>query len=76
LDKERSPEESIRRKSHTNVMGGLRLSDKKCYVDFLKKGTRKSFYDVLKNFYRHLKYEWAGEDKNVEDFEKMAVRLF
>lgn len=64
-----------RRRGHTNVMGGLRLSDKKRYVDFLKKGTGKSFYEVLILFYRYLKYEWAGEDKNVEDFEKIGCKI-
>ncbi len=57
-------------------MGGLRLSDKKRYVDFLKKGTGENFYHVLKQFYEHLKYEWAGEDKMQKTLKKMAVKLF
>ncbi len=64
-----------RRKGRINVMGGLRLSDKKRYVDFLKKGTGENFYHVLKQFYEHLKCEWAGEDKNAEDFEKDGCKI-
>ncbi|WP_072621611.1 transposase [Spirulina major] len=51
------------------------MSDKKRYVDFLKKRTGENFYHVLKQFYEHLKHEWAGEDKKAEDFEKDGCKI-
>jgi transposase len=59
-----------RRKGRVNVMGGIRYSDKKRIVDFLPKGNSENFYRVLHRFYEEIKHEWAGEDKNIEDFEK------
>jgi hypothetical protein len=56
-------------------MGGLRLSDKERYVDFLKKGTGKSFYCVLDQFYEHLEYEWESENKNLEEFKKSDCKI-
>ena len=56
-------------------MGGLRFSDKKHYVDFIKKGNSESFFSVLQGFYNHLKYEWAGIDKNPEDFDKSDHKI-
>jgi hypothetical protein len=34
-----------RRKGRVNVMGGLRYSDKKRWVEFIKMGNATSFYD-------------------------------
>ncbi len=56
-------------------MGGIRLSDKKRVVDFIKKGTGEIFFSVLKGFYTEVKYEWAGEDKNVDDFERLGPKV-
>jgi transposase len=64
-----------RRQGRINVMGGLRFSDKKHYVDFIKKGNSESFFSVLQGFYNHLKYEWAGIDKNPEDFDKSDHKI-
>ena len=49
---------------------GLNYVTKERYVDFLEKGDGEGFYEVLKQFYQELKYKWAGEDKNIDDFEK------
>ena len=38
-------------KGRVNVMGGLRYSDKKRFVEFLNKGNSNNFYQVLKLFY-------------------------
>ena len=65
----------LRRKGRFNVMGGLGLSDKKRRVDFLNKGNGDSFYQVLKDFYRELKYEWAGEEKDIKDFEEKGPKI-
>jgi transposase len=40
-----------RRKGSFSVMGGIRFSDKKRVVDFIKKGTGDSFFSVLQGFY-------------------------
>ena len=47
-----------RRKGRVNVMGGLRLSDKKTRVEFLEKGTGENFFNVLGRFYEDIKIEW------------------
>lgn len=64
-----------RRKGRINVMGGLRLSDKKSYVDFLKKGTGRGFFNVLKEFYQYLKYEWENEKKYGENFDESDCKI-
>ena len=61
-----------RRQGRFSVMGWVRFSDKKRVVDFIKKGTGESFFDVLKGFYRELQYEWAGASNNIDDFEKIG----
>jgi hypothetical protein len=53
----------VRKKGRVSVMGGVRFSDKKRLVDFLPKETGKNFYKVLKDFYKEVKCEWAGDDK-------------
>jgi transposase len=42
-----------RKKGKINVMGGLRYSDKKRWVEFIKTGNAKSFYEVIKEFYQY-----------------------
>jgi transposase len=64
-----------RRKGRINVMGGVRFSDKKRLVDFLPVGNGENFYKVVKGFYQEIKYEWAGEEKNIEDFEKIGPKI-
>jgi len=64
-----------KRKGSFSVMGGIRFSDKKRIVDFIKKGTGDSFFSVLEEFYSEVKYEWAGEDKNIDDFEKIGPKV-
>jgi len=62
-----------RRKGRVNVMGGLRLSDKKRYVDFLKKGTGESFYNVLTEFYNYVRCEW--NDSHSQDFDTSGHKI-
>jgi len=64
-----------RRKGSFSVMGGIRFSDKKRVVDFIKKGTGDSFFSVLKGFYSEVRHEWAGEDKNIDDFERLGPKI-
>jgi hypothetical protein len=56
-------------------MGGIRFSDKKRVVDFIRKGTGDSFFSVLKRFHSEVKHEWAGEDKNIDEFERLGPRI-
>ena len=64
-----------RRKGRINVMGGVNFVGKERWVDFLSKGNGEGFYEVLKQFYQDCKYKWAGEDKNVDDFEKEGPKI-
>lgn len=64
-----------RKKGSFSVMGGIRFSDKKRVVDFIKKGTGDSFLSVLRELYMEIKYEWAGEDKNIENFERIGPKI-
>jgi len=64
-----------RRKGRVNVMGGIRYADKKRLVAFLPIGNGENFYTVLKAFYQELQYEWAGEDKNINTFEKDGPKI-
>jgi len=64
-----------KRKGSFSVMGGIRFSDKKRMVDFIKKGTGDSFFSVLQGFYSEVKYEWAGEGKNTDDFERNGPKI-
>jgi hypothetical protein len=40
-----------RRKGRLNVMGGVRYSDKKRFVEFIEKGNAKNLHAVIKLFY-------------------------
>jgi transposase len=57
-----------RRKGRINVMGALRYSDKKRFVEFLDKGNSQNFYEVLKIFYQELINEWIEVGNKREDF--------
>jgi hypothetical protein len=35
-------------------MGVVRYSDKKRFVEFIKKGTSETFYEVIKGFYQEI----------------------
>jgi hypothetical protein len=38
-------------------------------------GNGENFYSVLKAFYREIQCEWAGESKNIEDFERRGPQI-
>jgi transposase len=56
-------------------MGGVRYSDKKRWVDFLKTGNADNFYSVLSNFYEHLKQEWIELGNLAEEFEEKGGKI-
>lgn len=64
-----------RRKGRVNVMGGLRYSDKKRFVDFLDKSNSKSFYEVLKNFYEEIIKEWTEAGNKREEFSEKGPKI-
>ena len=64
-----------RRKGRINVMGGLRYSDKKRFVEFLKKGNSTNFYEVLKIFYKELINEWIEAGNQEQDFALMGAKI-
>ena len=64
-----------RRKGRVNVMGAIRYSDKKRFVEFLSKSNSNSFYKVLKLFYQDLISEWVEAGNNREDFTEKGFKI-
>lgn len=64
-----------RRKGRVNVMGGLRYSDKKKFIEFLEKGNADNFYKVLKSFYQELIHEWVLAGNQAEDFAQKGAKI-
>jgi transposase len=64
-----------RRKGRVNVMGGLRYSDKKRWVEFIKKGDAENFYQVMKGFYQELIKEWVEAGNEVKDFREKGAKI-
>jgi transposase len=56
-------------------MGGLRYSDKKRCIEFIKKGDSLSFYEVMKEFYKELLQEWVELGNDAKDFEKKGAKI-
>lgn len=64
-----------RRRGRINVMGGLRYSDKKRWVEFLKKGNAQSFYEVMKEFYQELINEWVSTGNEAKDLASKGAKI-
>ena len=64
-----------RSKGRINVMGGLRYSDKKRFVEFVKKGNSESFKEVLKVFYEEVINEWIEAGNIREDFQEKGPKI-
>ncbi|MBD1906783.1 IS630 family transposase [Funiculus sociatus GB2-A5] len=64
-----------RRKGRVNVMGGLRHSDKKRFVEFVDKGNAENFYQVLIIFYKELINEWVEAGNQPKDFAKKGAKI-
>ncbi|EGJ30856.1 hypothetical protein LYNGBM3L_31500 [Moorena producens 3L] len=56
-------------------MGALRYSEKKRFVDFLKKSNSQTFYEVLKTFYKELENEWMEAGNQLEDFANKGPKI-
>lgn len=64
-----------RRKGRVNVMGGLRNSDKKKFIEFLEKGNADNFYKVLISFYQELINEWVEAGNQAKDFAEKGAKI-
>ncbi len=64
-----------RRKGRVNVMGGLRHSDKKRFVEFVDKGNAENFYQVLRIFYKELINEWVETGNQAKDFAEKGAKI-
>ncbi len=64
-----------RRKGRVNVMGGLRHSDKKRFVEFVDKGNAENFDQVLRIFYKELINEWVEAGNQAKDFAEKGAKI-
>ena len=64
-----------RRKGRVNVMGGVRYSDKKRWVDFITTGNSQNFKSVLLIFYKDIQREWIEQGNKEEDFHKNGPKI-
>lgn len=64
-----------RRKGRVNVMGGLRYSDKKRWVEFIKKGDSQNFYEVMNGFYKELINEWVEAGNEAQEFGEKGAKI-
>ena len=71
----RSKKRGERRKGRINVMGGVRYSDKKRWVDFIPSGNSANFYAVLKKFYGDLRSEWILQGNLASDFQDKGCKF-
>ncbi|UXE64846.1 MAG: IS630 family transposase [Woronichinia naegeliana WA131] len=64
-----------RRKGTVNVMGGIRYTDKKRWVDLIPTGNSQNFKSVLLKFYKDIQREWIEQGNKKEDFEKNGLKI-
>jgi transposase len=64
-----------RKRGRVNVMGFLRYSDKKRFVEFVKKGNSETFYEVMKVFYAEAMREWVEDGNLAEEFEAKGPKI-
>lgn len=64
-----------KRKGRVNVMGAVRYSDKKRWVDFIKTGNSENFKSVLWAFYKELQREWIEQGNKKEDFKDNGPKI-
>ncbi len=64
-----------RRRGRVNVMGGLRLSDKKRLCYFIKKGNAETFYEQLKQLNEFVLKEWVDQGNRAEDFQSKGSKI-
>ncbi|EDX74504.1 hypothetical protein MC7420_4028 [Coleofasciculus chthonoplastes PCC 7420] len=63
------------RSRRVNVMGCMRHSDKKRFVEFLDTSNSNNFYKVLKSFYEEVINEWVEAGNKREDFTEKGAKI-
>ena len=53
----------------------MRYSDKKRFVEFIKKGNSETFYEVVKVFYTEIIKEWVEAGNKEEDFHEKGPKI-
>jgi transposase len=71
----RKTQRGDKRKGRINVMGGVRYSDKKRWVDFIPTGNSVNFYLVLQTFYEDVKKEWIEAGNLDADFQEKGCKI-
>lgn len=64
-----------RRRGRVNVMGGLRMSDKKRLCYFVNQGNADTFYEQLKQLNDFVLQEWVANGNSDEDFPKIGPKI-
>ena len=64
-----------RRSGRVNAIGGVRYSDKKRFVEFIKKGTSDTFYEALEVFHQEIIKEWVEAGNKKEDFREKGPKI-
>lgn len=64
-----------RSKGRVNIMGGLRLFDKKRVCFFVERGNAETFYEQLKELHKFVVQEWLDLGNNLEDFQKQGPKI-
>ena len=57
------------------MMGFLRYSDKKRFVQFVKKGNSETFFEVRSVFYAEAIREWVEDGNLAEEFEAKGPQI-
>ena len=64
-----------RSRGRVNVMGGLRLDDKKRLCYFVKKGNADTFYEQLNQLHEFVLQEWVASGHCAEDFQSYGPKI-
>ncbi len=62
-------------KGRVNIMGGLRLSDKKRVCYFIAQGNSETFYEQLKQLHEFVLQEWLDLGNNEKDFREHGPKI-
>lgn len=64
-----------RSRGRVNIMGGLRLFDKKRLCYFVERGNAETFYEQLKELHEFVVQEWLDSGNNLEDFQEHGPKI-
>ncbi len=64
-----------RSRGRVNIMGGLRLCDKKRLCYFVDKGNGDTFYEQLKQLYEFVRQEWIANGYSSKDFCSLGPKI-